>query len=162
MSITEWKASLTPRRNYTPIQSIPHLLMLERHASEKDIYVRDILEYFSVSDFCEQRKTNTWQHRETVSLSDAPWVGSSFRLLQNEIIGGVREGEIARCEIFWQTRQTLACVRPFFFFPQDELYAASPAGESECSGPRAVVSHPEERLDGLPNKAQNAAPKTVT
>lgn len=62
------------------------------------------------------REKQTPDSRETASLSDAPWVGSSFRLLQNEIIGGVREGEIAGWEFFWQTRQSLACVRPLFSF----------------------------------------------
>lgn len=69
-------------------------------------------------------------------------------------------GKLLDVNFFWQTRQTLACVRPFFF-PQDELYAAAPGGESERSGHRAAVSHPEERLNGLPDKAQHAAPKTV-
>lgn len=50
----------------------------------------------------------------------------------------------------------------FYLFPKMNYMLPRQPGESECSGPRAAVSHPEERLDGLPDKAQHAAPKTVT
>lgn len=117
-----------------------HLLVLERHAWEKDIYVRDILEYFSVSDFCEERKTNTWQQREKerVSLSDAPWVGNSFRLLQNEIIGGVREGEIAGCENFL-TNKTNSCMCQAVFFSLPKMNYTLPRQPRRASVPGSAL-----------------------
>lgn len=154
MSITEWKVSPTPRRNYTPIQSIAHLLMLERHAPEKDIYDRDILEYFSVSDFSEQRKTNTWQQRDGLAFRRAMSRQRLPRLTKWNNWGRSWKGKLLD-ENFFDKQDKLLHVSGLFFFPQDELYAAAPAGESERSGHRAAVSHPEEQLDGLPDKAQH-------
>lgn len=107
MSITEWRASLTPRQNYTPIQSIPHLLMQERLASEKDI----LSETFKNISFL-------LDSRETVSLSDALRFGSSSLLLQSEIIGGIREREIAVCEFFDKQDKLLHVSGLFFSFPK--------------------------------------------
>lgn len=134
--------------------------MLERHAPEKDIFVRDVLEYFSVSDSSEWRKTNTWQQRDGIAFRRAGSRQQLSHLAKWNNWEALVRGKLLDVNFFWQTRQTLACVRPFFF-PRNKWYAAAPGGESERSGHHAAVSHPEKRLDGLLDKALHAAPKTV-
>lgn len=112
--------------------------MLERHASEKDVYVKDILKYFSVSRFlwAEKNKHLTAERRYRVptrresAAASASW--------QNEIIGGVREGEIAGCECFL-TNKTNSCMCQAFFFSFPKMNYVLPHQPGRASDPGSAL-----------------------
>lgn len=106
--------------------------MQKRHASEKDIYVRGVLGYFFVSDFCEWRETP--DSRATVSFPNASRLGQQF--LQSEIIGGVCEENCCMLIFFFFDKQDklLHVSGLFFSFPKMNYTLPSQSARASVPG----------------------------
>lgn len=104
------------------------------------------------------RWINTW-HREDILLSDTLLVGYGFNVLQNKIIGGERERKIAGCEFWHQAQFGIHEAFEMDYMLQWQLKHSKGSVHFEH---HIVVFHLEECLDSLPDKAENATPKTIS
>lgn len=161
MSITEWKASLTPRLELytdtfnTSLTNAKETRLGERHLCQRRFRIFLCLRFLRV-------ERDTWQQGDGIVSKRLTTRAAVLAKWNN---WGCLWGKLLYVNFFFFDKQDkLLHVSGLFFFPQDELYAAEPVGKSECSGLGAAVSHPEERLDRLPDKAvhTHAGPKTVT